>query len=438
MELIKESLFSVFQHLKSTKILVMGDFMLDAYTQGKVKRISPEAPIPVLTVDSYHMLPGGAGNVALNLISLGAEVVVLGRIARDSNGDVLQYFLEKEGIDVSGLYRQIDYETPIKNRIIAESQQIVRVDSEKKMPLSSELEEEIIAAIPQFLDGVAAIAVSDYAKGFLTKRLLASVIEAANQRNITVLVDPKGTDFSIYKGATVIKPNLSEAIAATGLDETASIDQIGENLLEKLDSPNILITRSNKGMSLFTRYKRMDFPVKAKEVVDVTGAGDTVLSTLALAMASNLSLPSAIQLANLAAGLVVEHLGCARVSLEELASRLLELDSNYKIFDEKHLHALQRVLKNTKTILLTIEGIESLTVSLFNAVKTLSSQDRTAKLIVYVKNGEPNPNFLELLSSLPGIDFIITEQESLKNFLDNIQPDYSYCLQNDSISLSTI
>lgn len=428
------NLAGLFQSLNTSKILVMGDFILDAYTQGKVSRISPEGPVPVLNVKSYNVLPGGAGNVVLNLVSLGAQIYSVGRVGPDSHGKLLKHALEEEGVNCEGLLFQEGFKTPFKNRVIADSQQIVRIDDEEMTRISPVIEEEILAILPKLIDEVQVIAISDYGKGFLTDTILSTTFRLAREKDIPVLVDPKRLDFAAYKGATLVKPNLLEAQKAANSDSDKDLDYIGFSLLKQIEAKYLLITRSNKGMSLFTKEGREDFPVKSKEVIDVTGAGDTVLSTLAIAFASGLGIQKAIELANIAAGLVVEHLGCARISLGELAERLLELNAQNKIFEEDHLFALQKVLKNSKCSLLVIEEVESLTSSLFQAVKKLSLQDENSRLIVYLKDKHPDSGFLELLSSLPGIDFIILKKENLKNLLDKINPHRLYHIQKDAFT----
>src|SRR5271170_7527422 len=196
-------------------VLVIGDFMLDTYTTGKINRISPEAPVSVLHVQKEESRPGGAGNVALNLLSLGAKVYTVGRIGNDYAGDELKDALEKEGIDIEHLIFQKGYKTPVKNRLIADAQQVLRVDFETVTSLPEQLEEWIIERLSPLIDKVQIVAISDYGKGFLSRNLLQQVIQISNSKGIPVIVDPKGDDFSKYAGATVIKPNLQEVYIAS-------------------------------------------------------------------------------------------------------------------------------------------------------------------------------------------------------------------------------
>ncbi|MCH9626001.1 MAG: Bifunctional protein HldE [Chlamydiales bacterium] len=310
--------------LQSKKILVAGDLMLDVYTLGEVQRISPEAPVPVLRVTEERHRPGGAGNAILNLISLGMEVIAMGRIGQDRRGQDLLQDLAKEDVDTLGIVSDSTFQTPIKNRMMAAGQQIVRVDHEHPSPLSKTLEKQMIDSLPKLLEDVDVVAISDYAKGFLTPTLLTHVIKAAKKRSIPVIVDPKGLDFSRYQGVTVIKPNLSEAIAAAGLGVEATLDEIAQQILQDVAIETLLITRSKEGMSLFSRgQKRNDFPAEVHEIVDVTGAGDTVLAVFAAALANQLELDEAVYLANIAAGIAIERIGCARISLSDLMKRAM-------------------------------------------------------------------------------------------------------------------
>ncbi len=225
------------------RVLVIGDFMLDTYTAGKVKRISPEAPVSVLHVQKKESLPGGAGNVVLNLISLGAKVIAVGRVGFDAAGDELRDSLEREGVDIENLLLQKGYKTPVKNRLIADAQQILRVDFESLSPLPGQIEQEVLERLPQLMEKVQIIAISDYAKGFLSPLLLQKIIQMASSKEIPVIVDPKGNDFSKYSGATVINPNLSEAYAAAKLPADAPLDQVASVILQSCGVEMLIVTR---------------------------------------------------------------------------------------------------------------------------------------------------------------------------------------------------
>lgn len=416
------------------RVLVIGDFMLDTYTAGKVKRISPEAPVSVLHVQKEESLPGGAGNVALNLTSLGAKVIAVGRIGYDLAGDDLRNSLEREGVDVENLLLQKGYKTPVKNRLIADAQQILRVDFETPSLLPGQIEEEILEKLPLLIDKVQIVAISDYAKGFLSRSLLEKIIQMATAKQIPVIVDPKGNDFSKYSGATVIKPNLSEAYAAAKLPQEASLDQVANAIFETCGVEMLIVTRSEAGISLFNKAgQQFDFPVRSKEVKDVTGAGDTVLSMISIALANQLDIKYAAQLANIAAGMAIERLGCARINLSEMAERLLEFDVENKIFDEEHLFALQQVLKGKRYTVLGVDSQQGMSTALFRSLRKLSSREPEKKLIAYVCDNDPDEEFISLLSSLAEVDFIVLKRESLKNLCSIIHPHQVFMMEQDRL-----
>ncbi len=418
-----------FSHFQPFKALVLGDFMLDTYTTGRVKRISPEAPVPVMEVLKQESRPGGAGNVVLNLAKLSATVYAVGRIGKDKEGDELKELLSLA--DTRLLFVDPEYKTPVKNRLIADSQQLIRVDFETLTPLSLELEEKIIEQLKEWIPQVDVLAISDYGKGFLSVRLIQSAIQIAKEANIPSIVDPKGSDFSKYRGATVIKPNLSEAYAAAKCPPSATLDEVAKQLHSLADI--LLITRSEAGISIFTADGlRADFPVRSKEVIDVTGAGDTVLSLICLGLANGLDIQLAAQLANIAAGLAIERLGCVQVTLAELAERLLEIDSDTKIFDESHTYALQEVLRGKHYSLLVLEKAQPMSSALFRTIRKLANQAER-ELIIYVRDTAPDDELIHVLSSLHEVNYIILQTESLKNLCNAIHPQEIYFLEHDAI-----
>ena len=313
-------LSNIFQKLKPFRAMVLGDFLLDTYTTGIVRRISPEAPVPILEVKQEDARPGGAGNVALCLKALGAHVSCVGRVGPDLHGDKLKDLLS---MDHSLVLTEKGYITPVKNRLIANSQQLMRIDREKVTPLDPHLEAYIVQELEAKIAQMDVVAISDYGKGFLTKTLLESVISIAKEKKVPVIVDPKGIDFSKYRGATLIKPNLSEAYLAAKMDESTALTEVAKALFEDADPQHLLITRSEAGLSLFSKEGiQQNFPVISREVKDVTGAGDTVLSTICLGMANGLDLSSTLRLANIAAGIVIEKLGCCQVTIKEIQPHL--------------------------------------------------------------------------------------------------------------------
>jgi D-beta-D-heptose 7-phosphate kinase/D-beta-D-heptose 1-phosphate adenosyltransferase len=425
-------LIGMLSRFNPVRVLVVGDFMLDTYTTGKVKRVSPEAPVSILHVEKEESLAGGAGNVALNLAALGAKVCVIGRVGRDIAGDELKECLEREGVQTDGLIYQKGFKTPVKNRLIADLQQVLRVDFETVTPLPDEQEEHVLSLLDSFLDRIQIVAISDYAKGFLTKSLLQAVIQKAKERNICVIVDPKGDDFSRYNGATMIKPNLSEAYAAARLVFPDSLEKVAERIFSFCSVDSLLITKSESGISFFHRNGLVqNFPVRSKEVKDVTGAGDTVLAMISFALANSLDIKYAAQLANIAAGIAIERSGCARVNLSDLAERLLEFDVENKIFDEEHLYALQQVLKGKRYIVLGLDSQMGMTKEVFGHLRKLSGKDEGKKLIVYIKDNEPCEDFILMLSSFSEVNFIVLQCESLCSLCDVIHPHQIYTIEND-------
>lgn len=421
-------LASAFSRLNSVKVLVIGDLMLDTYTIGKARRISPEAPVAVVQVLQEDHRPGGSGNVVLNLLSLGAQTSVIGRIGNDWGGECLCKAFEKEGVDTKSIIIQEKYKTPIKNRIISDGQQIVRVDHEQVLPLPELLEQMIIDTLPTVFQDIDIIAISDYGKGFLTSTLLHAIITKASELNIPVIADPKGHDFSKYRGTTLIKPNLSEAYAAANLPAHAPLETAAKAILKLTDAKTVMITRSEAGISMFhSDGMREDFPVQAKQVKDVTGAGDTVLAMLTVALANELSFGEAAQLCNIAASIAIEQMGCARVSLADLAHRLLERDASHKVFDEDHIFALQEVLKGRQYTFLKIDGMTEITQPLFRAIKKLAAKEQD--LLVFVNDRDPDEAFIEFLASLQEVKFILLHPESLRLLCNKVPPTYSYLFE---------
>jgi len=419
--------------LNSAKILVAGDLMLDVYTEGRARRISPEAPVPVVQVVKQSQVPGGAGNVILNLVSLGAEVVALGRIGGDAIGDAIHTALRSEGVDIRGLFVEDGYSIPLKNRIIANHQQMLRIDHETITPLPQDLEDMIVQAFPQLFEGVKILAISDYGKGFFTDTLLSRLIAYANRQGVIVMVDPKGNDFSKYMGVDLIKPNLSEAYAAVGMHENEPLALVAKRVLELTKAKILMVTRSEDGISLFFNDgSEQHFPVHAKEVKDVTGAGDTVLAMLAMALANDLGIGEGAQLANIAASLAIEKLGCARVTLSQLARRLLSLDFTNKIFDEEHLFALEAALRDKKLVVLGVSGRDGLTNEIYKTLLQLTDK-QSHDLLVYIRDEEPFPEFINLMASLREVDFIVLKRESLEHLCQMVKPAECYILADKEL-----
>jgi D-beta-D-heptose 7-phosphate kinase/D-beta-D-heptose 1-phosphate adenosyltransferase len=429
-------LSGIFSRLEAAKVLVIGDFILDSYTVGKVRRISPEAPVPVVNVKHEEHRAGGAGNVILNLISMGAEVIPVGRIGNDPAATRLKSIFSVEGLSTNGLFIEEGYSTPVKHRIIADGQQIVRIDCETTTPLNKALEQTIIASLPKLLAGVSVVAISDYGKGFLTSSLLKALIEQAKILNIVVIADPKGVDFSKYSGATVLKPNLSEAYAAVNMPLETCLNVVAEKVLKASNVETLLVTRSEEGLSIFHKDgSREDHPVRIREVKDVTGAGDTVLAMLAYSLANKLSLSEAAQLSNLAAGVAIERFGCARVALSDVARYLLQIDSDNKIFDPNHLFALQHAVKNRQTLLVSLSCRQGLTPSMLSHLIQLGRR-KGFDLLVNLQDAPQDDAFINILKSFNDIDYILMAGKSMNEITKDISFAEAYSFVNDELVLA--
>jgi len=310
---MKERLTEILDRFKGKKILVIGDIMLDKYIFGKVDRISPEAPVQVVEVIKENYLPGGAANVASNVSALGGTVVLVGIIGNDNSGKILIEELKKRGIDIEGIFRDSEKPTIQKVRVLGQKQQLLRIDYEKKESVKEEIENKITNFLRKKKEEIAAVIISDYAKGIVTEGIMENLKTIFSDK--TIIADPKPKNFDFYKRVSLVTPNVKEAKEMTNKE---NIEEMGKELIKKLNS-SVLITRGEEGMSLFelngsTRH----IPTKAKEVYDVSGAGDTVVATLALALASNATIEEAAILANHAAGITVGKIGTSTVTIKEI------------------------------------------------------------------------------------------------------------------------
>jgi D-beta-D-heptose 7-phosphate kinase/D-beta-D-heptose 1-phosphate adenosyltransferase len=303
-------------------VVVVGDVMLDEYVRGDVARISPEAPVPVVDLTERQMMPGGAANAAANIISLGATATIVGVVGADAQAEYLRSAMSERGIGTSGLVTASDRSTTHKLRIVARTQQIVRVDVETRAPISAETDEHLVTQIRAAAATAQAIVISDYAKGVVTARVIAACIEAAHAAGIPLVVDPKGRDFSRYAGATIITPNVLELEVAAGVathNDTDAIDAAARSLMPGLKGTQILVTRGARGMTLLAPdAEPLHLPTVARSVYDVTGAGDTVVGTLTLALAAKLPILQALLLATHAASIAVGRPGTVAVTTKEL------------------------------------------------------------------------------------------------------------------------
>jgi rfaE bifunctional protein kinase chain/domain len=311
--------------LAGKRVMVIGDLMADHYIWGKVSRISPEAPIPVVHVQEETWRLGGAANVAANLRALGAQVSLVGVVGKDAMATRLRAMLEERGINPSALVEDESRPTIQKTRVIAQHQQVVRVDREKQAWLDAKTREALVAKALEAAKGVDAILFSDYAKGVLTQPVVSKLIELGKAQGSVLSVDPKPANISLFRGSSIITPNQGEAQAASGIsmDSEPHVEEAGRKLLKDLECKAVLITRGEHGMSLFENgAATVHIPTRAQEVFDVTGAGDTVIAALTLALAAGSSFADAAYLANAAAGIVVGEIGVAAVTPHELEGAL--------------------------------------------------------------------------------------------------------------------
>lgn len=309
---------------KNVKALVIGDLIMDHFIWGKVKRISPEAPVPVVEVSSESLMLGGSANVVNNISSLRGRSFVTGVVGEDADGKKLLRLLREKGIPCSGIVVDRKRPTTIKTRVIAHSQQVVRFDREKKDGIEPDITEKLLNRITRAARAADVVIISDYAKGLISSTLAEKTVRECKRLGKPLLVDPKVEHFDYYKGASLITPNNIEAALASGVDIDGpdSLKKAGETLLKRLGCEALLITRGERGMSLFEAdgadNRQTDIPTVAQEVFDVSGAGDTVIAVLALAIASGASYREAAVLANFAAGVVVGKIGTATLTEDEL------------------------------------------------------------------------------------------------------------------------
>jgi rfaE bifunctional protein kinase chain/domain len=318
-------ILSQLSKLSGKKILVVGDVGLDEYIDGQVRRISPEAPVPVLEAENQVMRPGLSTNVAQNIRSLGGEPILVSVVGQDLAAEHLKGLLKQAQVNVESLVVDPMRPTTKKMRIMSGIHHIVRIDFERREFLSTETQSKVLDQIRQHIPKVDAVILQDYAKGVLSETLVQNVIELAQKHSKPVTVDPyETTPLRVYRGASLIKPNLKEALALAGLNKEVktsgsdSIENVGRVLREGSNCPNIVITRSKEGMMLFEGNSVKNIPTFAQKVYDVTGAGDTVIAALTLGWVSGLTLEDSCILSNFAAGVVVGQIGCVPCSTAEL------------------------------------------------------------------------------------------------------------------------
>lgn len=318
-----ERLNEIKENFTGKNVAVIGDLMIDCYFWGAVKRISPEAPVPVVEVDDEFVRFGGAANVAYNIVTLGGNAFPVGVIGNDNDGESFKKLMEEAGISSDGIIVDNSRPTTAKTRVIASKQHVVRIDKESKESISAEVENKIYSFIESKADSLDAVILEDYNKGVLTRGLIERVINLCDVKNIIVTVDPKLLNFFEYKNVTVFKPNRKETEDALGtiLKTPEELSQAGKELLERLNAKYVLLTLGEEGLALFESGKaEKKIPTKARKVSDVSGAGDTVISTLTMALAAGAEISEAAYLANYAGGLVCEEVGIVPIRIDHLFS----------------------------------------------------------------------------------------------------------------------
>jgi len=424
--------------MKPAPILVAGDVMVDEYVLGEVDRISPESPVPVVVARDRLRRLGGAGNVVKNLVTLGGTVALFATVGKDNPGSWFKRTCEEMAVESFWLKDDPSRPTTIKTRVVARNQQIVRIDEERVGDIPPEIERAILEEVNSVMPQVKAAIISDYGKGFLSPALLEALLTSARSNRVPTLVDPKGMDFRRYRGATYITPNVREASLASGIEirNKETLVQAGRVLLDQTKAEAMIITRGRDGITMVSRSKAQDFPVKPVEIVDVTGAGDTVVSTLALAVANGLSAEDAVGLANLAASLVVARFGAASVSLEEMINALKEKPLSSKTVALENIGA---ILHNHRiqgqTIVFTNGCFD-----LFHAghLEVFRQASTMGDVIVVGINSDrsvsrikgpgrpiiPQSDRVELLSALSFVDYVVVfDEDTPLNLIKEVRPD---------------
>jgi rfaE bifunctional protein kinase chain/domain len=319
-------LAELFENFRQKRVAVVGDLMLDRYFWGSVARISPEAPVPVVEIESESARLGGAANVANNIKSLGGEPILIGVIGNDNSASLLRDLMIESAFTTAGLVVDANRPTTVKTRVIAHSQHVVRIDRETRDEISYTLQHRILEVLRQNIHSVDAIIIEDYNKGVIVKSLIKQLVNLANEHKKVITVDPKFNNFFEYCGVTVFKPNIKEVEAVMGMRiaDDVAVEEAGRAIIDRLQAKNILLTRGEKGMTLFEQAGIITHvPAKTRKVADVSGAGDTVISTLTVALASGANVREATSLANYAGGVVCGEVGIVPIAKDALLSAIL-------------------------------------------------------------------------------------------------------------------
>jgi len=425
---------------KNPNIIVIGDLILDKYLWGNCDRISPEAPVQIIDIDSDSYFLGGAGNVANNLISLGANVTVLSVVGQCGTASKITDLLKTAKVNSKHIIFEKNRRTSQKTRLISSQQQVIRFDRETLNDISEDSQDNLIAIFSSIVNDYDFVVLSDYGKGVLTEKLTQSIIKISKENDVKLIVDPKGSDYSKYKGAYTITPNKKEAVLATGINitDTESLTNALIQLKDNLKLDKSLITLSHDGIAAYD-IELKEFPTSAIEVFDVTGAGDTVIASLAFALSSGLSFENAIKLSNLAAGVVVAKIGSATASIEEI----IEFESKlHKSSFEDHIkdrREIKTILDSNKIlgkkIVFTNGCFDILHIG---HVKYLQEAKRLGDILVVGINsdssvrklkGSPRPFNSEedrssIIASLESVDYVVIfDEETPEKLIKFLLPD---------------
>ena len=430
-----------FDNKERPKVLVIGDLILDEYLWGGMTRISPEAPVPILETKSENLSLGGAANVANNLAALGCDVYLIGALGQDEKGDRLLNLIQEKGIYTDGIFRFVHRPTTSKMRIIAHNQQILRIDKEDNRPITEETEKKIIQFTNQILPDMNGVICSDYQKGVLTEKVVKNLMHRAQNAKKPVIVDPKSSDFSLYKGATVLTPNQKEVERSVPIkvNSQEDLERAAEYLLTLTKGEALLVTRGKDGMTLYQNKENpVDIATVAKEVYDVTGAGDTVISVFSMALFAGFDFKDAAKLSNMAGSIVVGKVGTAVVTLNEINDFLEEelLQTARTILELEELKKIVSLAKSTgKTVVFTngcFDLIHGGHIEFLQKAKSLGdllviglNSDRSVRSLK--GDGRPIKSETEranILSALKYVDYItIFDEETPEQLIGEIRPD---------------
>ena len=431
----------IIQRFAQCRLLVVGDLMIDEYVWGAVDRISPEAPVQVVSVLREDLTLGGAGNVVNNLRALGGRVAVAGVVGTAADGNRMIELFERLAVDCRGVVQEAERPTTRKTRIIASSQHVLRVDRETKRDISSASFERLIGFVEAMMPDIDVVLVSDYNKGLVTRELMARITAAAHREGKPVIVDPKGVDYTKYRGANLLTPNRKEASLASGVEITgdASLAAAAQRIMAAARLDHLLITLGQEGMALFTAGKPVyRIATRARQVYDVSGAGDTVLSVLGLALGLGTAFEESIKMANAAAGVVVGKVGTAPIRTEELLSAVTNTGRRFpsKHRDLAELPDLVRDLKRSGRRIVLTNGCFDLLhaghVQLFAAARELGEYlivaiDDDASVRKVKGNGRPvirAEERIRILSALDSVDAVVVfASDELEALIDAVKPD---------------